>query len=222
MNSPKRLIVEYEDGSEKVAEFGQLSDGTRLELSRLGLCPPPPGKISDYYALMQWKDGWQEVVGISKRAADLLRYYTIERSEEIGRMALDVAEEYPLLLLVKRLPGRIDRIMLVGRMEVKGYALQQRRTAKEGGKVERIFYDSKTPCLTEDARGWMAGTEDQFRVELKKRSLTAEQLLSLDDPRKFEACFGIAAALGIRGMERQEDVYGFILRLAENLPASKQ
>jgi hypothetical protein len=41
MREPRRLMVEYEDGSIKGIEFSQLSPSTCFELSQKGLCPPP-------------------------------------------------------------------------------------------------------------------------------------------------------------------------------------
>ncbi len=223
MSSPRRLIIEYEDGSKKVTEFCQLDNETWLELSRSGLCPPPPPKKTlDHYVLMRWKDGWQEVVGISHVTAEPLRYYTLERMEEVGRMAFDVAEDYPLLFLVKRLPRHIETLLLVGRRGVKGYTLEEKRTVKEGGKIEHILYDRKGPSPGEYAKDWLAAIKGQLKAEMKKKGLTAEQLLSMDDHQKVQAYFEIAKVLGIRGMEKQEDVYGFIQLIAENLLASKE
>jgi len=223
MSSPRRLIIEYEDGSKKVTEFTQLDNQTWLELSKLGLCPPPPPKNTfDHYVLMRWKDGWQEVVGIPKKTAELLRYYILERTEEVGRMAFEVAEDYPLLFLVKRLPRHIETLLLVGRMEVKEYTLEERRTVKEGGKIERILYDKKDSSPCERNEGWVAELKERLKSEMENRGLTAEQLFSLGEDQKLQACFEISKALGIQGMEKQEDVYGFIQLMAENLLASKE
>lgn len=222
MSSPRRLIIEYEDGSKKVTEFCQLDNETWLELSRSGLCPPPPPKKTlDHYVLMRWKDGWQEVVGISHVTAEPLRYYTIERTEEVGRMAFDVAEDYPLLFLVKRLPRHIETLLLVGRMGVKGCTFEEKRTVKEGGKIEHILFDRKDSSPCERAEGG-AEIRERLKAEIEKKGLTAEQLLSLEDHQKLQAYFDIAKALGIRGMEKQEDVYGFIQLMAENLLALKK
>jgi hypothetical protein len=171
---------------------------------------------------MRWKDGWQEVKGIPKETAELLRYYTLERTEEVGRMAFEVAEDYPLLLLVKRLPRHIESLLLVGRTEVKEYPLEEKRTVKEGGKIEHILYDKKVSSPCEQNGGWVNELKGRLKSEMEYRSLTAEQLLSLNEDQKLQACFDISKALGIRGMEKQEDVYGFIELMAENLLASKE
>jgi hypothetical protein len=133
-----------------------------------------------------------------------------------------VAEDYPLLFLVKRLPRQIETLLLVGRREVKEYLLEEKRTVKEGVKIEHILYDRKDPSPCERAEGWVAGIKEQLKAEIEKKGFSPEQLLSLDDHQKLQAYFDLAKALGIRGMERQEDVYGFIQLMAENLSASKQ
>jgi hypothetical protein len=222
MSSPKRLIIEYEDGSKKLFEFSQLDHQTWLELSRSGLCPPPLHRTLDQYVLLRWKDGWQEVVGIPKEKAELLRYYTLERTEEVGRMAFEVGEDYPFLYLIKRLPRNIEKMMLIGRMEVKGYTLEEKRMIKEGGKIEHILYDKKVSSPCEQNGEWINELKGRLKSEMERRGLTAEQLLSLNEDQKLQACFDISKALGIRGMEKQEDVYGFVLLMAEKLVVPKK
>ena len=222
MSSPRRLIIEYEDGSKNVIEFSQLDNQTWCELSRSGLCPTPPKRTLDQYLLMRWEDGWQEVVGIPKETAELLRYYTLERTEEVGRMAFEVAEGYPLLYLVKRLPRHIDTLLLVGRMDVKEYSLEEKRTVKEGGKIEHILYDKKVSSPCKQNGEWVNEIKERLKSEMEHKGLTAEQLISLNEDQKLQACFDISKALSIRGMEKQEDVYGFILLMAEKLVVSKK
>src|SRR3989339_1307450 len=114
MKAPAYLVVEYEDGSEKKIAFDQLSRPLRLELSRMGVCPPPSEgpEVLKHYLLLRWKSGWQEVIVVDRNSVDLLRYYILERVEEIGRMALTVTGDYPVLLTVKRLPKELDRLVI--------------------------------------------------------------------------------------------------------------
>ncbi|MEW6374175.1 MAG: hypothetical protein AB1502_00080 [Thermodesulfobacteriota bacterium] len=223
MDLPKRLIVEYEDGSTKAVEFKELSPQARIELSRSGLCPPPSEpEVSKHYILLQWKDGWKEVVRIDKKAPELLRYYTVERVEEVGRMALESGEDYPVLFLVKRLPRQIETLLIVGPTRVEGYTLEEKRTVKEGNKIEHILYDKKDSYPRQRNEGWVAELKERLKAELKKKGLTAEKLLSLDETQKVQAYREISKALGLRGMEKQEDVYGFMQLMTEGLLALKQ
>jgi hypothetical protein len=183
-------------------------------------------KASDHYVLLRWKDGWKEVVGIPKKAVELLRFYTVERTEEVGRMAFHVAEDYPVLFLVKRLPKEIESLLLMGPRDEKEYVLEEKRTIKEGGKIEHVLYDKKESGRGEQegkgAAGWVAELADSLKTELKKKGLTAEKLLSLDEAEKAQAYQELSKTLGIRGMERQEDVQGFLQFMMENRMGSQK
>src|SRR5665647_1395196 len=105
MSQPKRLLVAYEDGSTKEADFAEIDGQLRLKLAQLGLCPPPDRVgASKHYLLIRWRDGWQEVFGIETESAELLRYYVIQRIEDRGRLSIDVGADYPELLIVERTP----------------------------------------------------------------------------------------------------------------------
>ena len=221
MSSPKALVIEYEDGSSKRTEFRDLSRETWLALSKLKLCPPPvTTKGSDHYVLLRWKDGWKEVVGVPRKAAELLRFYTVERTEEVGRMSFDVSEDYPMLFLVKRLPRGIERLLLVGPGGAKEYVLEEKKTIKEGGKIEHVLYDKKDSGSGEQdrkgAQAWIADLANSLKAELKKKGLTPEKLFPLDEAEKARAFQEISKALCIRGMEKQEDVQGFLQFMMEN------
>jgi hypothetical protein len=226
MISPKRLIIEYEDGSAKALDFKELSREAWLELSKVGVCSPPPAiaKPSDHYVLLSWKDGWKEVIGIPKQNIDLIRYYVIERTEEIGRMAFDVTENYPLLFLVKRLPKQIESILIMESSGPKAYPLQERRSIREGSKVERIFFEKKDPVQIDDngkkAENWVADLLDSIKAALKEKGLSAEELQSMNDVEKLSAYRGISKALRLWGMEKQEDLYGFLQLMTGRLAAS--
>lgn len=210
------MVIEFEDGSKKMVEFSQLNRGIWFGLSRLGLCAPPPplSELSDYYLLFQWKDGWQEVVGLRKREADLLRYYTIERVEEEGRMALEIGEEYPALFLIKRLPRQVKGLWIIGGKEKRYYPLGEKQTLKEGGKVEHILYDRKNPNFFKEdsqrAEALFGEVLDSIREEVKKEGLSPKEVLAMDLERRVEKYKEWSRALGVTAMERQEDLYGFM------------
>jgi glucose-6-phosphate-specific signal transduction histidine kinase len=107
-------------------------------------------------------------------------------------------------------------------MGTKWYILEEKRSVKEGGKIEHILYDKKDSYPREPTEGWVAQLKERLKAELKNKGLTAERLLSLDETQKAQVSREIAKALGIRGMEKQEDVCGFIQRMAENHLALRQ
>ena len=61
MSAPKKLIVEYEDGTRRETAFGRLSNAGRTELSALGLCEAAAPDTGKKYLLLEWKDGWKEI-----------------------------------------------------------------------------------------------------------------------------------------------------------------
>jgi len=223
MSMPKRIIIEYEDGSTKGVEFSKLSRQGWLELSKLRLCHPPSviPEPSKNYILFRWKDGWKEVVGLDRRDVELLRYYTIERTEEVGRMALEVAEEYPVLLLIKRLPKEIKNVLILGTVGLKMYALEGKTRKREGGKIEHISYDSKDLNSTKEgnsnANKWVAEIIDSLKMELKNRGIASKDLLFTDESKRVEVYNEIARTLGIRSMKKKEDISGFMQLMIDRI-----
>jgi hypothetical protein len=224
MNGPKRIVVEYEDGTRREAPFDGLSGQGAVELSALGLCDAPPPDASKGYLLLQWKDGWKEVTAVDNRAVEVLRYYTIERTEEVGRLSVEMGDAYSELKLIKRLPGRVESILFVGRHgPPQAYVLEEKTTVREGGKTEHIFYDKKRPNFAME-NGSAASARysmilDALRKELEKRAVPVRSLLGAG-AGEHRALYGeLARALGLRGTERQQDVYGFLHTAIEKLGA---
>jgi len=228
MTLPRRLIVEYEDGSTRGIEFNQLDSSTRSDLSRWGLCPQPSvvPESSNQYLLLRWKNGWQEVIGVDRDPVDLLRYYILERVEEVGRMALDVKGQYPLLLTVKRLPKELDRLMIVRSGSARVYRLEPKAKREEGNKIEHVEYDKAErhfqPEPDQQAEAWFAEVMEALKNELNRKGLSIEKLLNGDPSHRVEEYKELAKALGLRATERQEDVYGFIQLMIENIALSNR
>jgi hypothetical protein len=228
MTLPRRLIVEYEDGSTKGIEFNQLDRSTQSELSRRGLCSQPseiPEPLS-HYLLLRWRNGWQEVIGVDKNPVDLLRYYILERVEEVGRMALDFKGEYPLLLTVKRLPKELDCLMIVRSGNAKVYRLEPKAKKEEGDKIEHVEYDKAErhfqPEPDEQANAWWAEIMETLRKEISRKGLSTKRLLDGDPSGRVKEYKELARTLGLRATERQEDVYGFIQLMVENIDLSNR
>ncbi len=226
MNGPKNVVVEYEDSTRREIMFSKLGRQAQLELASLGLCEAPGAEKPKAYLLLQWKDGWKEVVAVDERATELLRYYTIERVEEIGRVSLERASSAPELLLIKRLPGNIESILLVGSEELKAYGLQEKVTVKEGGKVEHVFYDKKRPDFcqrsADTASAWYAGILDSIEKELQRKGLTATSVLVKGEDERHAFYRELADLLGLKGTERQQDVHGFLQGALQKLGRWKQ
>jgi hypothetical protein len=225
MNLPKRVILEYDNGNRKEAAFADLSDQGRLELAKLGVCPVPAAVAeTKHYLLLRWKDGWIEVIGMEKAGAELLRYYSLERLEHVGRLSVDVRDDYPMLHVINRAPDKLERILLVGSDKAKMYLLEEKVTVKEGGKTEHIMYDKKRPAFSaepaEKADAWITELTEALRGELKRKGLSAIEILSTEDSKKLDIYREFAHALGLRATHRQADVHGFVQALVKNISAS--
>lgn len=225
MTVPKRLIIEFEDGSKKAIEFSQLARPIWLELSRLGLCLPPPpiSESSKNYLLLRWKNGWQEVMGVDKNSVDLLRYYILERTEEVGRIVLNANEDYPILLTVNRLPKELDRLMIVGGGNAKGYHLEPNVKKEEGDKIEHVEYDKAEryfqPQPESQGEVWFTEVIETLKNELSQKGLSAEKLLNEDPIDRVREYKDLAKVLPLRATEKQEDVYGLIQLIIEKMVA---
>ncbi len=225
MTVPKRLIIEFEDGSKKAIEFSQLARPIWLELSRLGLCLPPPpiSESSKNYLLLRWKNGWQEVMSVDKNSVDLLRYYILERTEEVGRIVLNTNEDYPILMTVNRLPKELDRLMIVGGGYTKGYHLEPSVKKEEGDKIEHVEYDKAEryfqPQPESQGEVWFTEVIETLKNELSQKGLSAEKLLNEDPIHRLRKYKDLAKGLCLRATEKQEDVYGLIQLIIEKMVA---
>ncbi|MFH0915403.1 MAG: hypothetical protein V1912_03020 [bacterium] len=230
MNQPKRLIVAYEDGSTKEADFESLNTQLRLELAQLGLCPALDRVgASKHYLLVRWQDGWQEVVGVDTDSAELLRYFVIERIEDRGRLSVEVGADYPELFIVERLPKNVTEAMIVSDDGVRSYGLgsQVERWEgifEDGGKKEFVKYDKTSdayPHESSEDPAALAGMVSRLQDELKKKDLDPRALLSMREPPRIAEYKELADKAGIRGARKQEDVYGFIEMLLRRLEGVK-
>lgn len=226
MSEPERLIVSYDDGSSKEVDFNKLGREMAYELARLGLCPPPPelGSAKQYF-LLQWKDGWQEVIGSDGDVAELLRYFVIRRIEDRGRLSFEVGADFPDLFIIKRTPMDLKRLLIVGNGSVKSYSLESDLERWEGifdagGKLEYVKYDKtedQSPGEMSDAPENLDEIMDDLKDELEKMGFSSQELLGMDQSKRIEAYKRIAQGIGIRGHVRQADVYGFVELLVRRL-----
>lgn len=219
MSLPVKLVVEYDDGSTREVGYERVDGETRFRLARLGLSPAGDHVgSSKHYLVMQWRDGWQEVVGVDKESADLLRYYVIERIEDRGRLSLETGDDYPELFVIERTPRELIGAMIVGETGVKSYGLDASVERWEGifdggGKREHIKFDKtsdKYPQETSDDVEALEPVLDALRGELASRSLEVEALLAMEEAERVTEYKALASGANIRGSSRQEDVYGFI------------
>jgi hypothetical protein len=226
MSAPKRLLVEYEDGSTKDVNFAQVDNTTMVQLAKLGLCPVPTEVASaKHYVILRWKDGWQEVIGADHDRVELLRYYVITRVEDGARLSLDVGEHWPKLFIIKRTPRDVNSILIVGRDGARSYPLEAELerwegTFEAGGKKEYVKFDKtnpRTPQTCVEAPEKLTELVASLKEALGRLNLLPQALLAMDLAQRTEAYAALARGLGIRGVQSQADVNGFIELLVKRL-----
>jgi len=220
MSVPTKLIVRYDDGSSKELDFDKVTLEMQSGLATLGLCPPPPAiRPARHFFLLQWKDGWQEVIGTDKDPVDLLRYFVIRRIEDRGRIVFESEGEYPDLYILKRLPMDLSGLLIVGEASVKCYDLDSEverweGTFDAGGKLEYVKWDKtdpeKFPSDVKAGPEILDATMGLLKEELDKMGVGARELLEMAESRRIEAYGEICKVLGLRGYQKQADVYGFL------------
>ena len=219
MSEPKRLVVTYDDGSTKEADLVDLDGQLRLQLAKLGLCPPVERVgAAKHYVLLRWQDGWQEVFAVDSDSADLLRYFVIERIEDRGRLSIDVGAEYPELFIIKRTPKEVTEAVVVGDNGITSYDLGSQVERWEGifeagGKLEFVKYDKTSETYPHESNrdpAAVARTVDRLLEGIKKKGLAPSAVLSMSEPVRLAEYKELATEAGLHGALKQEDVYGFI------------
>jgi hypothetical protein len=225
MNEPRRLVVEYEDGSTKGVDISRVGDKCRSALVELGLCPPA-GFVaaSKNYVVLQWA-GWQEVLGLDAEKVELLRYYIIRRIEDLGRLSFQSDDEIPELFTVRRRPRELKGILVAGPEGMRAYDFSSETERWEGifetgGKIEYVKYD-KADRTRQDGLGEETQGASSFRTaignELARLCMNPNEVLAQDEGKRIEVYGQIAKGMGLRGGERQADVYGLIELLVKQL-----
>lgn len=134
-STPERLTLTFPDGSTTTVPFGDLPGPLRDDLLRQpGLRRDRDPLGEERFLLLEWEDGWKEVIAVDGGCTDLKRYYVITRTEDVGRLALEHESGYPELVEIARRPLGLRRISLDGTVE-----LTPARTAREGGKTDTHF-----------------------------------------------------------------------------------
>lgn len=219
MSRPRTVVVELEDSTRREIPVSALGLQAQIELA--AACGDRGDGSKKSFVLLQWKDGWREVVAVDQSVTELLRYYTIERAEQIGRLSLETSGSYPELLVVDRLPGRVESILLVSTDGVQTYALEEKVTIKEGGKLEHVFYDKKRPSFSKADTAEAASHYDEIlksvKGALERRGLSATSLLAKGSATRVAVYKELANEVGLKGTTRQEDVYGFLEAAVEKL-----
>ena len=202
-SKPKKITVEFEDGSKAEADFAVLTEQLKFELLRQPVFSrPSPHPEEEKFVLMEWVDGWKEVVEVDSECSEINRYYVITRPEDVGRLSLKRGGDYPELIEVTRDPLNLKKIIFLD-----DYEINLERSDREGKKVDHFFsLDKKDSFLSE--------IMDLFRKVVDEAGLTVDQLRSQEPDQGRAQYQKIAQKMGIKAAQRQQDLFDFISHLA--------
>ncbi|MFC1900666.1 hypothetical protein ACFLYN_03635 [Chloroflexota bacterium] len=219
MKKLKSLLLVYEDGTEKRLDISEIDTSVQSALTASGLSAAPSEILrAKNYLIIEWKDGWQEVIAINSEVAELLRYYVIRRIEDKGRLVLNTGNDYPELLIVERTPMDISHLSIVSDSDIKSYDLQleiegYEGTFEAGGKKEFTRYDRENPHFKNEfstSPESINYIKNAVAAELAEKKLLPNEVLSMDKENRIPIYAEIAGTAGIKGVKRQSDIYGFI------------
>jgi len=111
----KMITVQFDDGTEKQIPPEELSEAALAEMARTGLSADrQEGGANSRFVLLEWKDGWKEVIKVAPDSQEFIRYYVIRRPEESGRLVLKRnSSDYPELVEISRKPKELQRVTII-------------------------------------------------------------------------------------------------------------
>jgi len=203
---PKEIIVAFDDGSKAAAPFESLPDSLQFEIMRQPFASKPsPNPEEERFVLLEWDDGWKEVIQVDGACTEINRYYVISRLEDIGRLSLKMENGYPELIEVVRKPLNLKKITFMGAFE-----LTLGKSVREGHKTDHFFAFAKKG---KDFSEIIAS----FKKVVEEEGIDLKDLRSQEPAALLEQYEKIRRKMNIKAGLRQQDVLDFITYLAKNV-----
>ena len=200
---PLKVIVEYEDGSKVEASFDGLPSQLQFEPLRQPFASrPSPHPEHEKFVLMEWDDGWKEVVRVDASCSEINRYYVISRPEDVGRLSLNKQDDYPELIEVTRKPLDLKKITFLDTFQ-----LSLERSDREGKKTDHFFHLSKEGDAIKEEM-------NTLKKAAAEEGIDVQELRSQDPGQLGEKYESIRRKMGLKAAQRQQDVLDFIAYLA--------
>jgi hypothetical protein len=200
---PTRIVVEFDDGTQSAVPFEALPSNLKSEILRQPFASKPsPNPEKEQYLLLEWDDGWKEVIEVDSACTDINRYYVISRPEEVGRLSLNKEDDYPELIEIIRKPTQLKKITFMDT-----YKLTPDKSTREGKKIDRFYALAKEGDTISEIK-------QTFKKALEEEGIHLEQLQSMDATQSQEAYERIRRKMAIKAHQRQQDVHDFLAYLA--------
>jgi hypothetical protein len=201
---PHKILVEFEDGSTCEALFESLPETLQLDLMRQPFASKPsPEPEKEKFLILEWDDGWKEVIRVDNTCTEINRYCVISRVEHVGRLSIHKQNDYPELIEIIRKPLNLNRITFADTFEVN---LQ--KSDREGEKTDHFF------ALTKDEKA-RPNMMDTFKATVEQEGVDLRAMKAMLPDRPPEPYEKIWKALGIKAGVRQQDLEDFIAFLVK-------
>lgn len=204
-SKPQKVVIEFDDGSKREESFDALPSQLQFELLRQPFASlPSANPEQEKYVLVEWDDGWREVIQVDAACSEINRYYVISRPEDVGRLSLKKEDGYPELIEIVRKPMDLKRITFLDTFQ-----LSLERSDREGKKIDHFFALSKAgDAISEEM--------EAFKRAVEEEGLELQDLKSQDPDQQREAYERIRRKMGIKAFQRQQDVLDFIAYLVKS------
>jgi len=166
--------------------------------------------MAQKFIVLQWNDGAQEITALAPEDTDLLRYYTISRVEEYGRIALNGGDKYPNVLIIDRKPGEMSGVMIVEDTNSTQYTFKPGGILSEAGRIDKRFEFSST-------EGSLTSFIDSLKKVLEAEGKDARSILQMNKPQKEIELENIRKSMKLRAFQEEQDVLNFIEILLNKL-----
>jgi hypothetical protein len=203
---PLEITVKFDDGSMAIAPFESLPDSLQFEIMRQPFaCKPSPNPEEEKFVLLEWDDGWREVIQVDPDCTDINRFYVISRMEHVGRLSIKKQNGYPELIEVVRRPLDLKIIAFKDTFE-----LTLERSDREGHKTDHFF------SLAKKGKGF-SEIITVFKKVVKKEGIDLKELSSKEPLEVSKQCEKIGRKMGLKAGLRQQDVFDFIAYLVKSV-----
>jgi hypothetical protein len=202
--SPRKITIEFDNGTKIEEPFDSLPENLQSEILRQPFASRPrlsPDKTD--FVLMEWEDGWKEVVALNSSCTNINRYYVISRSEDVGRLSRNRQDGYPELIEIGRRPLGLKKITFVDT-----FYTSLSRSDREGKKTDHFFsLNRKGDSFAE--------TVEALKKAAAEEGLDLGAMKNQDPKQHSESYEKIRRKLGIRANQRQQDVQDFLAYLVK-------
>lgn len=209
--TPNRLVLHYEAGRSREVSFADLPSTLQCDLLAQPFASrPSPTPQNEKFVLVEWEDGWKEVIEVDPACTEINRFYVISRVEEVGRLSLKKADGYPELVEIARRPLGIKSISFG-----ETFRPESARVVREGKKTEHFF------SLRANGSALQQAAAD-FERALQAEGIDRNALASGEPEACRHESEAIRLRMGLTAGRRHQDLLDFLAHLARTPPNTSE